>query len=71
MIADITFCMSDCARSECFRHKSNIKEPQYPHSFSDFKGTTSCPYWNGTRSRMRRCEDSWDRYCDLNGIEEE
>lgn len=40
---DITFCASKCEKTDCFRHQSNIKEPQYPHSFSCFKGTNSCP----------------------------
>lgn len=40
---DITFCASECDKEECFRHPSNIKQPQYPHSFAGLKGTEYCP----------------------------
>lgn len=46
---DITFCSSECIKAECFRHRSNIQQPQYPHSFADFKGTPDCPYWEKGR----------------------
>lgn len=32
---DITFCPhADCELKSCMRHQSNIRQPQYPHSFS-------------------------------------
>ena len=32
---DITFCShEDCELKSCMRHQSNIRQPQYPHSFS-------------------------------------
>ena len=40
---DITFCSSDCDCIICYRHPKNIKEPQYPHSYADFKGQGMCP----------------------------
>lgn len=40
---DITFCMSDCQRTDCLRHPSNIQDRTIPHSYADFKGTETCP----------------------------
>ena len=35
MSDDITFCPSlDCELKSCMRNQSNIKQHQYPHSFS-------------------------------------
>lgn len=35
MSDDITFCPhADCELKSCMRHQSNIRQPQYPHSFS-------------------------------------
>ena len=62
MTDDITFCMSDCDCTICYRHRVNIQEPQYPHSYADFKGQGLCPM---------KSEMGWDRYCDMNGVEEE
>ena len=62
MMDDITFCSSDCNYIICYRHPKNIKEPQYPHSYADFKGMNMCP----VESKI-----GWDRYCDMNGVEEE
>ena len=40
---DITFCLSDCQRTDCFRHPSNIQDRTIPHSYAEFKGTETCP----------------------------
>lgn len=40
---DITFCMSECGRTDCFRHPSNILVKDIPHSFAMFEGTEYCP----------------------------
>lgn len=40
---DITFCMSECKQTDCFRHPSNIQDRTIPHSYADFKGTETCP----------------------------
>lgn len=32
---DITFCTASCKR-KCARKPSCVKQPEYPHSFSDF-----------------------------------
>lgn len=40
---DITFCGSSCSKTDCFRHPSNMKQPEFPHSFAFFKGTDDCP----------------------------
>ena len=40
---DITFCMSDCQRTDCVRHPSNIQDRTIPHSYADFKRTPDCP----------------------------
>lgn len=39
---DITWCVSECDKTECFRHLSNLKSKQYPYSCSDFKDTNIC-----------------------------
>lgn len=41
---DITFCNSKCQRRSCFRHPSNIRLHNIPHSFSDLEGTEYCPF---------------------------
>ena len=41
-IDDITFCASECDHTECFRHRSNVKYPKYPHSVGYLKGTELC-----------------------------
>ena len=40
---DITFCGSPCDNTSCFRHPSNCKHPELPHSVSVFMGTGICP----------------------------
>ena len=40
---DITFCVSECDNKSCFRHPSNIKVPDIPHSFAYLEGTEDCP----------------------------
>ena len=40
---DITFCLSDCQRTDCYRHPSNIQDRTIPHSYADFKETETCP----------------------------
>lgn len=40
---DITFCLSDCQRTDCYRHPSNIQDRTIPHSYADFKRTETCP----------------------------
>lgn len=42
MSDDITFCGSECNNTRCRRHRSNIKEPQYPHSVALLEGTEYC-----------------------------
>jgi len=42
MTDDITFCGNDCDNKKCLRHRSNIKEPQYPHSVALLEGTEYC-----------------------------
>lgn len=42
MTDDITFCGSDCDNTNCRRHRSNIQEPQYPHSVALLEGTEYC-----------------------------
>ena len=44
MSDDITFCASECNCKNCFRHPSNIKRPDIPHSFADLKGTEDCKF---------------------------
>lgn len=39
---DIAFCSSTCDRTSCYRHPSNIREPEREHNFSDMKGTVYC-----------------------------
>ena len=43
---DITFCMSDCDNTKCFRHESNVRMPQYPHSVAYLFGTDLCERTN-------------------------
>jgi hypothetical protein len=43
MMQDYSFCASECDNKECFRHPSNIEQPRFPHSFSEFKNTEVCP----------------------------
>lgn len=40
---DITFCLSECKQTDCFRHPSNIQDRTIPHSYADFTGTETCP----------------------------
>lgn len=42
MSDDITFCSSECDRTECPRHPSNIRHDWLDHSFSDLRGTAYC-----------------------------
>ena len=39
---DITFCNSQCERTACFRHPSNIRDKDREHTFSPLKGTAYC-----------------------------
>ena len=39
---DITFCISSCTRTSCFRHKNNIRDVNRDHSVADLKGTVYC-----------------------------
>lgn len=43
MSDDITFCGSECNNKKCFRHPSNIAEPNIHHSFAYLKDTDMCP----------------------------
>ena len=36
MSEDITFCMTDCDNTMCYRHPSHIGHPEVPHSYADF-----------------------------------
>lgn len=40
---DITFCLSECKQTDCFRHPSNIQDRTIPHSYADFTETETCP----------------------------
>lgn len=40
---DITFCLSECKQTDCFRHPSNIQDRTIPHSYADFRETETCP----------------------------
>lgn len=40
---DMTFCLSDCQRTDCYRHPSNIQDRTIPHSYADFTETDTCP----------------------------
>lgn len=42
MSDDMTFCGSECDRTDCPRHPSNIRHYWLDHSFSDFRGTDYC-----------------------------
>ena len=42
MSDDITFCGNECDNTKCRRHRSNIQEPQYPHSVAYLEGTEYC-----------------------------
>ena len=42
MIDDMTFCGNRCDNTKCCRHRSNIKEPQYPNSIAYLEGTKYC-----------------------------
>ena len=45
MSDDITFCGNkDCKHKDCFRHWTNIKEPNIPHSFAYFNNTPECEW---------------------------
>ena len=58
---DITFCASKCDKTDCFRHESNIKQPDFPHSFATFKGTDSCPDSELSKP-SHRSDDLMDNY---------
>lgn len=53
---DITFCSSECNRTSCFRHPSNIRDKFREHSVADLKGTVHCQIRPEPvrRSRKRR-----------------
>lgn len=59
MSDDITFCSSEtCKNKDCFRHRSNIKEPRIPHSFLMFEGTEYCEYY--TESTCDGCKYKYE-----------
>lgn len=58
MSDDITFCMSECDITECFRHPSNIIDKTIPHSFSFFRGTQTC--FSATLEIMSKEEEKRD-----------
>lgn len=62
MTDDITFCASDCHRHGCYRHPSNIRRPELPHSYANFGGTADCPCHTNT-IEICICTDcaSWGR----------
>lgn len=45
---DICFCFDseNCNHTDCWRHDSNIKYKDVPHSYSYFKNTEYCQYSN-------------------------
>lgn len=40
---DISFCADACKNQKCFRHKSNMINPDGVHSFMYCKETEYCP----------------------------
>lgn len=43
MTDDITFCLDECDRKDCFRHPSQMQEPWLPHSMAHLKNSGYCP----------------------------
>ena len=41
---DITFCISACGRTSCYRHKSQMRDRGRNHSVADLKDTYLCPF---------------------------
>ena len=41
---DITWCVSECDKKECFRNIINKKQKTGYFSGADLKGTIDCPY---------------------------
>ena len=41
---DITFCISPCTRTSCYRHKSQMRDRGRNHSVAEFKNTDLCPF---------------------------
>ena len=43
---DHAFCSDECENTDCWRHPSNIKNKDLPHTFAKFKNTELCelPY---------------------------
>ena len=44
ILDDITWCMSDCDKTECFRHLSNKHKETIRYSGAYLKDTELCPY---------------------------
>lgn len=42
---DITWCISECDNTDCFRNRANMRIKVGLHSFADFKETDECPVW--------------------------
>lgn len=41
---DITFCISECGRTSCYRHKSQMRDRGRNHSMTECKNTYLCPF---------------------------
>ena len=41
---DITFCISPCTRTSCYRHKTQMRDHGRNHSVAEFKNTDLCPF---------------------------
>ena len=58
MTDDITFCGNDCDNTKCCRYRSNIKEPQYPHSVAYLAGTEDCEKKPTPKTKSARLVDA-------------
>lgn len=51
---DITFCISTCSRTSCYRHKTQMRDHGRNHSVAEYKNTCYCPFPEKRQPAERR-----------------
>lgn len=52
---DITYCTHPCEMKRwCYRHFTQIKDRDVPHSYADLHGTGYCPISNLDKQKEKR-----------------
>lgn len=53
---DITFCISRCGRTSCYRHKTQMRDRGRNHAVADLKDTYLCPFPTDPQTELTKRE---------------